>query len=136
MVMHELGHLLGYEHSADGLMAPVLSAGRPSSAEAVGPLGQAEWRSSPSSFVLGPLSRLDEAFADLGRSEGGDTGVGEYATSPLLESADRDLPAAATVKSSDEATQARVPRRTRLHRNESELDDCFAQLAAAEDEGR
>jgi len=26
VVMHELGHLLGYEHAADGLMAPVLGA--------------------------------------------------------------------------------------------------------------
>ena len=30
VVMHEMGHLLGYEHSedADDLMAPVLAAGR------------------------------------------------------------------------------------------------------------
>jgi hypothetical protein len=72
--MHEMGHLLGYGHAAGGLMAPVLAAGPlprsspgsrlstldsglwtvGSSAEAVEPLGQAEWR-------IG----LDDVFADL-----------------------------------------------------------------------
>jgi hypothetical protein len=66
--MHELGHVLGYGHAADGrsLMSPVLSVGRNragssagSSAEAVKPLGQAEWRMGLDQWAS------DALFADL-----------------------------------------------------------------------
>lgn len=57
VLMHEIGHLLGYEHEEDGLMAPVLAAGD-SSAEAVEPLGRAQWRS-------GGWGDLDDVLAEL-----------------------------------------------------------------------
>jgi len=41
---------------------------------------------------------------------------------------------AATVKSSDEAAQIRVPRRGPMERYERELDAWFAELAGAEEE--
>ena len=149
VVMHELGHLLGYEHAEAGLMAPVLRASslhpsslipRPSSAssaEAVEPLGQAQWRTGlhsfalqASSFTARPSSPRDDVFADLGDdSSSSDDG------SPLLASQDTDVLAAATVRSGEEATQAKVPRRSRLQRYERGLDDWFAQLAA-EDVGQ
>ena len=84
-LMHEIGHLLGYEHTEDGLMSPVFSAGS-SRAEAVEPLGRAEWRSGCAS--------------DLGRD------------------GDEEL--------------TRVPHRSRIQQYERDLDDWFAELAAAE----
>jgi len=125
-LLHEIGHLLGYEHSDEGLMAPVLSA-RGSRAEAVEPLGQAQWRSGvhPSTFNLHPSSLRDDAFAELGDDSGS-----EDRLSALLESQDAGVLAAERVRSSDEATQARVPRRSRLERYERELDEWFAELAA------
>jgi hypothetical protein len=175
VVMHELGHLLGHAHTADGLMAPVLSASAVapsargsglstldsslwtlgSSAEAVGPLGQAQWgrglmSSAPhsSSLISDPgsripdlasripdlasripdlASRLDDAFADLG----GDADWqdrNEETTLALLESQDDAVLAAERVRSSDEAAQARVPRRSWLQRCERERDAWFAEL--------
>jgi hypothetical protein len=87
------------------------------SAEAVEPLGQAQWRRG-----------LDDVFADLARETAQDRG--EDGMSTLLESQDQGLLAAATVKSGEEATQARVPRRSRLQRYERELDAWFSELAA------
>jgi len=74
-------------------------------------------------------SRRDDVFADLGRDGSEDDPL------PLLESegADETL-VAATVKSSDEAAQIRVPRRHRLERFEHDLDAWFAQLALAGEE--
>ena len=132
VVMHEMGHLLGYGHSADAhdLMAPVLSAGGSSagsSAEAVEPLGQAQWRSGPWSLAPRSASPLDDVFADLGDdSASQDSADG---TSPLLESRGDDLLAVATARPSEEATQARVPRRSRLQRYEREVDAWFDGLA-------
>ena len=88
VVMHELGHLLGYGHSeeADDLMAPVLSAGRASGVgsriEAIEPLEQADWLSGLHSFALTP-ARLDKAFEDLGRSDLAD-GDGSGDSGPQL----------------------------------------------------
>jgi hypothetical protein len=104
-VMHEMGHLLGYGHAVDGLMSPVLAAGRSragSRAKAVEPLGQAEWRIRPSSFAFRSSSAPDGVFADM-------------------------------VLDSDEETPLDcVPRRSRMQRYERDLDAWFAELAAAE----
>ncbi len=70
-------------------------------------------------------------FADLG-----DDSSSPDSQSPLVASQDTDLLAAATVRSGEEATQAKVPRRSRMQRYERELDEWFAQLAAAEDVGQ
>jgi len=142
-LMHEIGHLLGYAHTDEGLMAPVLSASglhpssfilhpSASSAKAVEPLGQAQWRSGvgPSSFILPPSSLRDDAFAELGRDDStAEDGGREHVASALLESKDEELLAAARAESSRETPQAKVPRRSRLERFERELDDWFAELA-------
>jgi len=118
VLLHEIGHLLGYEHTDSGLMAPMLSASR---------LESSSWGADPVSRIPDLASRLDDVFADLER------GGSEESGSLLLESQDTGVLAAATVRSSDEAVQARVPRRHRLERFERDLDTWFAQLAAAEE---
>lgn len=131
-LMHEIGHLLGYEHTDEGLMAPTLAASpvRPSSSV----LASSSFILPPSSFLPHPSSRIDEAFADLGRDEGSQQTGQENLASNLLGSRASDLLAAATIRSSGEAGQAWVPRRSRLERYERELDNWFAALAG-EDEG-
>jgi hypothetical protein len=54
-------------------------------------------------------------------------------SSPLLESGHNSARlSAATVRPNNEATQARIPRRSRLQRFERELDAWFADLEGGE----
>jgi autotransporter-associated beta strand protein len=141
VVMHEMGHLLGYDHSHDDhdLMAPVLSAGRSVDYEGLSTKYEDQFDSSfipgpsslarPSSFVLGS-PRQDDVFADLGQNDRTASDSSDAAVSALLESAQDGLLAARIAKSGEEATQARVPRRSRMERFERELDEWFAELAA------
>ncbi len=72
-------------------------------------------------------------FADLGGdSDSQDSADG---ASQRLASKDGGLLAVAAVKSGEEATQARVPRRSRMQRYERELDAWFAQLAEVDESG-
>jgi hypothetical protein len=136
VAMHEMGHLLGYEHREAGFMAPVLSAGRSSagsSAEAVESLGRAEWRTGLSSFALSPSSRVDGVFTDLGHDDFEDADGSRHAAPSLLAPGGGKTLAAANVKASVETPQMRVPRRSRLPWIERELDTWFAELADAEE---
>ena len=133
VVMHEMGHMLGYGHSDDAsdLMAPVLSA-RGNRASAAEPLGPAEWRSEVK--LLGASETL---FADLG--DDGSTGAWRAGRMPqdeeptsaeLLEFGVGELMRAeAAASPAGEAVQLRVPRRSRLSRYEREVDAWFDRLA-------
>jgi len=130
VVMHELGHLLGYGHSDDehDLMAPVLAVR--SVNKAVEPRWPVAWQSERASSVLQlssinrrASSSVDEAFADLLQDDRQDV------TSELLETGLSERLASRTTKSAEQARQSRVPRRSRMERFERGLDAWFAQLA-------
>jgi len=140
VVMHELGHLLGYAHSDESgdLMAPVLSSGRTAGLQTGKGLAQAEWGLGTSSLFVPSASllsdsssRLDGAFADLGREEMPEPADSDDGAWPLLASQDGDELPVATVKAAQEVAQAKVPRRSRMEQFERELDKWFAELATA-----
>ena len=148
VVMHELGHLLGYEHRDDehDLMAPVLPSGmsrglsfQASSAPDLSPnlsLGLPRLSATGSSIEwrAGWFDAEDGVYAELGRDSGEHEADGDVSAS-LLESVDDGLLAAQIAKASEQPGQARVPRRSRLERFERDLDAWFAELAAEEPVG-
>ncbi len=71
-------------------------------------------------------------FADLGRDDGTEQDSSEDGASELLASKDGELLAAATIRAGEEATQFRVPRRSRLQRYERKVDAWFTEQAAFE----
>ena len=127
VVMHELGHLLGYDHSddPDDLMAPVLATGQAcggSELEAVESRGQSRWRrpSSPSVTALASTPRMP-------------SWAGMETTSCFRSCWSRSMKHCSARESGSAKTQARVPRHS-LQRYACDLDDGFTQLAAAEEE--
>ena len=126
VVMHELGHLLGYGHSDDphDLMAPMLQVSAPYAGSVSG---------HDSSSHLEPLSATfpslrDELFTRLLRDDA------EEPLAALAESSADDLLAARTAKPGGRAAEARVPRRSRMERYERELDAWFDLLACEDGE--
>ncbi len=138
VVMHEMGHLLGYDHSDDDhdLMAPVLTVGRSVTDDVLSTesMGQSDMRFilRPSPLALGSSRSPDDVFSNLGRA--GLTAQDDSAAggSELLSSQDEDLLAAASVLADEEATKTRVPRRSRMQRFERDRDAWFAELATEE----
>ena len=53
----------------------------------------------------------------------------------MLESKEDEVLAAAAVQAGEKATQAKIPRRSRLQRFERELDDWFAEVGAVVEKG-
>ncbi len=133
VVTHEMGHLLGYGHSEDAedLMAPALWAGPGRAFSPVPNLGSLT--PHPSSFIPHPSSPCDDLFADLGRDRTEEDDDADR-TSPLLAVQEAEVFTAARIRPSEEATQARVPRRGRVPRYEREVDAWFDGLAREVDE--
>jgi len=110
-------------------MAPLLSASSSRISALASPISHpASFLPPPSPFILSPALRADEVFAELGWDGS------EQRSSALLESRDGEALAVASLGSSAEAAQARVPRCSRLQRYECELDECFAQFTLSEEE--
>ena len=153
VVMHEMGHLLGYDHSedADDLMAPVLGAGlagAPATPDEFFPdlspfsaglaaagfesRGQVAWRTGAAVWDFRPARGVDDVFAGVGDGAAVSDEGSDFA-STLLPADEDVLLAARNAKSSAETAWARVPRRNRMPRFERDLDAWFAELAAEED---
>jgi len=125
VMMHELGHLLGYEHSDAGLMAPVLSASPARAASSSFALHRF-------AFPLPPSATSDAVFADWGHDDLLEEEGDEARESPCLPSQSPDLLAAVLVQSSEDAEETSLPRRSRLQRYERDLDAWFTELMAEE----
>jgi autotransporter-associated beta strand protein len=128
VVMHELGHLLGYDHSdhEGDLMAPVLSPSPSRIARSLDPLNL----SPDLSLNLPPASSPPRSL--LSSSAGPLSSVHSAATEPRGQTASRwdatDLFAELTLDSGVETDQLRMSRRSGMERYERELDRWFAEL--------
>ena len=157
VVMHELGHLLGHDHSAAGLMAPMLGAGlarAPATPDELLPdlspfsagrtaaggqtRGQVAWQTGAAAWDFGTASwvsrrggSVEDVFAQWG-DDSASSADGSDAVSPLLQADDESLLAARMARTDEETARARVPRRRLTPRFERELDGWFAELAAEE----
>jgi hypothetical protein len=135
VVMHELGHLLGYDHSDDegDLMAPMLG---PSQSPTASDLASLSLNPSLNpSLNLSPnhLQNPTPQRSLLSRSVRPASGIGSDATQPQSQTPSlpdaTDLFAALALDRSEETRQPRRSRRSRLERYERELDAWFAELA-------
>jgi len=151
VVMHEMGHLIGLEHSQDDhdLMARSLSSGTRRSAftDLLGVDTGAN--TTASVHRMRPVSSGSESIASLsGWQRASDALFGSLGSSGSQElvslsarraarqeaavsKVDRDEPdRPAAVRPSDEEDQLRVPRRRRDERHEQAVDEAIAQLLA------
>ncbi|NLF67568.1 MAG: matrixin family metalloprotease, partial [Candidatus Anammoximicrobium sp.] len=129
VVMHELGHLLGYAHSDVGLMAPVLAASPQRASSSI--FTPSPFISHLSFPIAQPSSHPDAVLAALGRDDWPEGNRSEDGVQQVVAAESRISTRAFWAEPLlQETPQMRVPCRNRRESFERELDAWFRELGA------